>query len=150
MNCVSANTFDRYLFNKEETEDPSTCTDETTLHVFVDASMAAYGAAVYISKNNMSALVMSKSRVAPLKGLTLPRLELMAAVIGARLSRHVQKEVTVTKVELWSDSQIVLHWLQTKRTLQRGWTGGRGYGGGGCGIGDGGCGIGGGGGGKRG
>ena len=67
----------------------------------------------------MSTLVMSKSRVAPLKGLTLPRLELMAAVIGARLLRHVRKEVTVTKVELWSDSQIVLHWLQTTRTLQR-------------------------------
>ena len=118
MNCVSANAFDRYLFNKE-TEDPSTCTDETTLQVFVDGSMSAYGAAFYISKNNMSTLVMSKSRVAPLKGLTLPQLELMAAVIGARLSRHVQKEVTVTKVELWSDSQIVLHWFQTTRTLQR-------------------------------
>ena len=100
INCVSSEVFDRYLLKNDVTGNFATCTDETTLHVFVDASMAAYGAAVYICRGNKSALVMSKTRVAPLKGLTLPQLELMAAVIGARLVRHLLKEVTVSKVEL--------------------------------------------------
>ena len=119
INCVSSEVFDRYLFKNDVTQNLATCTDETTLHVFVDASMAAYGAAVYICRGNKSALVMSKTRVAPLKEFTFPRLELMAAIIGARLGRHLLREVAVSKVELWSDSQITLHWLQTTKTLQR-------------------------------
>ena len=119
INCVSSEAFDRYLLKNDVTQNFATCTDDTTLHVFVDASMAAYEAAVYICRGNKSALVMSKTRVAPLKELTLPRLELMAAVIAARLVRHLLWEVAVFKVELWSDSQITLHWLQTTKRLQR-------------------------------
>ncbi|XP_065904068.1 uncharacterized protein [Dysidea avara] len=49
------------------------------LHVFADASQKAYRAVVYIQCGNHSSLVISKSRVAPLKQHSLPRLELMAA-----------------------------------------------------------------------
>ena len=59
------------------------------LHVFSDASLKAYAAVAYISNGNLSSLVMSKSRVAPLKELTLPQLELMAALICARLAHFV-------------------------------------------------------------
>lgn len=69
-------------------------------------------------RNEISTLVMSKTRVAPLKELTLPRLELMAAVLGARLARHIIGSIHIKEVFLWSDSQIVLHWLHTSRPLK--------------------------------
>lgn len=82
----------------------------TTLHVFVDASQSSYGAAAYLSNGQNSSLIMAKNRVAPLKKLTLSRLELLAAVIGARLLSHIKKTLKHTNFYLWSDSQIVLHW----------------------------------------
>ncbi len=62
---------------------------------------------------------MAKNRVAPLKSLTLPRLELMAALVGARLATHLQDSLPATNITLWSDSQIVLHWLSTSKTLKK-------------------------------
>jgi ribonuclease HI len=58
---------------------------------------------------------MAKSRVAPLKKLTFPQLELMAAVLGARLSSYLQAHLQASDVYLWSDSQIVLHLLSSKK-----------------------------------
>ncbi|KRZ09670.1 hypothetical protein T4C_14062, partial [Trichinella pseudospiralis] len=64
-------------------------TDSTELHVYGDASKWAYGAVAYlkvISKDKTTVrFIMSKWRVAPLKTITLPRLELMAALIAAKL-----------------------------------------------------------------
>jgi len=54
-----------------------------------DPSMKAYGAMVYISYHDQITLVMSKSRVAPTKTITLPKLELMAAVMATRLANFV-------------------------------------------------------------
>uniref|UniRef100_A0A182HYE0 Uncharacterized protein n=1 Tax=Anopheles arabiensis TaxID=7173 RepID=A0A182HYE0_ANOAR len=59
-------------------------------HTFTDASEAAYGACTYVrcetAKGEVQiSLLASKSRVAPLKRVTLPRLELSAAVLGAHL-----------------------------------------------------------------
>ncbi|XP_045208291.2 uncharacterized protein LOC123560095 [Mercenaria mercenaria] len=83
--------------------------------------MKSYGAAAYIVKGRQSSLVMAKNRVTPLKSITLPKLELMAAVVGARLDRHLQTPLNCKDVFMWSDSQIVLHWLQANRSkpLQR-------------------------------
>ena len=64
-------------------------------------------------------LVMAKNRVAPLKSLTLPQLELMAALVGARLSSHILETLPTLNVTFWSDSQIVLHWLTTTKALKR-------------------------------
>ena len=85
------------------------------LHVFVDASESAYGATVFICNENSSSLVMAKNRIAPLKQLTLPQLELMAALIGARLGNHVSRTLEIETVTYWSDSQIVLQWLSKKK-----------------------------------
>jgi len=87
----------------------------TDIYVFSDASIKASGAVVYLHSDNIS-IAMSKSRVAPLKALTLPRLELMAAVTATRVAKFVQTSISPDNkpiaVHLWTDSQIVLHWLQ--------------------------------------
>ncbi|XP_053407998.1 uncharacterized protein LOC128559687 [Mercenaria mercenaria] len=91
--------------------------DNLQLHVFVDASVKSYGAAAYILNHKETRLVMAKYRIAPVKKLTLPQLELMAAVIGARLYEHLQTTLEVKNVTFWSDSQIVLHWSATMKQL---------------------------------
>ena len=92
----------------------------TYLHVFADASLKAYGAVAYIQQGqNLPSLVMSKSRAAPLEQLTLPRLELKAAVLAAKLSSLVKAALNLEcAVQLWSDSQIVLHWISSHKPLQ--------------------------------
>ena len=52
----------------------------TQLHLFADASTKAYGAVAFLTSGDHATLVMAKNRVAPLKSLTFPKLELMAAV----------------------------------------------------------------------
>ena len=89
------------------------------LHIFNDASEKGYATVAYLrtvddtGKVHIS-LVTSKTKIAPLKVITLPRLELMAAVIGSRLSmkiKHALKDESL-KVICWSDSTIFLHWIK--------------------------------------
>jgi transposase InsO family protein len=88
------------------------------LHILVDASEMAFGAVAYLrSINSMRevklTLLCAKSRVAPLKMLSIPRLELQAAVLGARLAETICKEHSIkfkSRV-FWSDSKTVLGWL---------------------------------------
>ena len=57
---------------------------------------------------------MSKSRVALIKMITLPKLELMAAVMATRLVKFVRSSLhlqTDSHIHMWTDSQIVLHWI---------------------------------------
>ena len=93
------------------------------LHVFTDASTKAYGTVAYLSNGNQTSLVISKSRVAPLKQLTLPQLELMAALTAARsanfVTKSLQRRCSNLDIHMWSDSKIVLHWLNSNRTLKQ-------------------------------
>ena len=88
------------------------------LHVFCDASKQAYCAVVYHVHKGQSKLVMAKSRLVPLDPkLTIPRIKLMAALIGARLLKFVQDALRIqkdqkTKVVLYTDSTDVLFWIQ--------------------------------------
>jgi len=63
INSVLQVSFDRHFF-KNSTTDPS-------LHIFVDASKVAYGAAAYLCNDQQSTLVMAKTRVAPIKAVYL-------------------------------------------------------------------------------
>ncbi|GFT23059.1 integrase catalytic domain-containing protein [Trichonephila clavipes] len=92
---------------------------EVQIHTFSDASEKAYGAAAFLRvkhKDRVSVdLVTSKSRVAPLKRLSLPRLELMGALLAARLAKEVKKildQKCSTRAFFWTDSQVTLHWIK--------------------------------------
>ncbi|XP_055632593.1 uncharacterized protein LOC129773068 [Toxorhynchites rutilus septentrionalis] len=89
------------------------------LHVFADASETAYGCVAYfraiVRGEVRCALVMSRSKVAPLKQISIPRLELLAAVLGARLSRTVLESHSfkVDRVVYWIDASVVLSWIRS-------------------------------------
>ena len=82
--------------------------NDRILHVFTDSSMKAYGACAYTVSDNESTLVMARTRVATQKHIMIPRLELMAAVIGARFCDHIMRNLECARAYLLSDSQIVL------------------------------------------
>ena len=92
----------------------------TNLHIFVDASLKVYGAVAYIQQGQAPASIpMSKTRAAPLKQLSLPKLELNAAVLAAMLGHFIMKSLTINlTIHLWSDSQIILYWIASQKTLK--------------------------------
>ncbi|XP_055622908.1 uncharacterized protein LOC129766407 [Toxorhynchites rutilus septentrionalis] len=95
------------------------------LHIFVDASEEAYAALAYFrivdSSGVRCSLVSAKTKVAPLKPLSIPRLELQAAVLGAKLSKSVEDNHTLSIVRrvLWTDSSTVLSWLRSDQRKYR-------------------------------
>ena len=93
---------------------------EIQLFGFCDSSSSAYAALVYakinIEGSSSVNLVMSKSRVAPLKKLSIPRLELMSCLVLARLITSVKHMFeSLIKVEIircWTDSISALYWVR--------------------------------------
>lgn len=80
--------------------------------VYVDASPKAYAAAAYVNMGDgqPSKLALARVKLAPIKPeLTLPRLELMGALLGVRLYRQFFPRLPV---RFWTDSRIVLAWIQ--------------------------------------
>ena len=59
--------------------------------------------------------MMDKARVAPIKRMAIPNLELQAAVYGAQLAQFIkeQQDLEIGNYFFWSDSTTVLHWLRT-------------------------------------
>lgn len=84
------------------------------LHHFSDASTEGYGQCTYLHLTDINdrvhcSLVTGKARVAPLKLVTIPRLELTAAVTSVRVSRMLGQELTYARVKevFWTDSKVV-------------------------------------------
>ena len=95
------------------------------LHAFCDASLTAICAVVYIVSSGQNGkkqfLLVSKNRVAP-KETSVPRLELIGAVMLSKLIMHVKeniKHLVFSKCVSWTDSTTVLYWLKSKGTYSR-------------------------------
>ncbi|XP_070529828.1 uncharacterized protein [Cardiocondyla obscurior] len=91
------------------------------LHGFADASQLTMGAVIYLtvsspSSEKSSALVCSKTKVASLKKLTIPRLELTAALMLTKLVSHITAtlKLKVGATHLWTDSQVTLTWIKSQ------------------------------------
>lgn len=91
------------------------------LHHFSDASTSGYGQCSYLRFCNEDgdvhcALVMGRSRVSPLKVVTIPRLELTAAVISVEVSNVLKRELDYVDVEelFWTDSKAVLGYIRNE------------------------------------
>ena len=91
------------------------------LHHFSDASTAGYGQCSYIRLLNVQEqvhceLVMAKSRVSSLKGITIPRLELTAALVSVKVSTILHKELDFDKIVdiYWTDSKVVLGYINNE------------------------------------
>lgn len=105
--CYHPNTFNEII--------------RTELHHFSDASNAGYGACSYLRFINDKSkvhccLVMAKARVAPTKITSIPRLELAAAVLSAKMSvmLKTELEMKIDQEFFWSDSQVVLGYINNE------------------------------------
>lgn len=102
---------DRYIHTREDSK-------EITLHGFCDASNKAYCAVIYcrvVTSNDeiKTSIVASRTRVAPIRPVSIPRLELLGALLLAQLLSFVRESMRISneKVYAWTDSSIVLSWL---------------------------------------
>lgn len=87
------------------------------LHVFADASETAFAAVAYwrvpLHNGIDVAFVAGKARCAPLQILSIPRLELQAAVLATRLMTEIREShgLHIDRIFMWTDSQTVLQWV---------------------------------------
>ena len=91
------------------------------LHHFSDAFEHAFGAVTYLRTSDINdeiyvCIVMAKSRLAPLKAMTIPRLELSAAVVSIKVDQIVREhlELELEPSVFWTDSTIVLNYLKNE------------------------------------
>ena len=98
--------------------------DNIELHMFGDSSQDIFSAVAFLrarvktptgEEKTELAFVLGKARVAPMKVMTVPKLELQAALLAARLKREITQALTVTvnQVFMWTDSTTVLQWINS-------------------------------------
>uniref|UniRef100_A0A914QM23 Integrase catalytic domain-containing protein n=1 Tax=Panagrolaimus davidi TaxID=227884 RepID=A0A914QM23_9BILA len=112
-------TFDRYI-------KPVEGEISHELLIFCDASIKAYAAVAYLLTRNQLGetkiyLIMSKSKIAPVKAITIPRLELLALLLGAKLLMYIIANILIqwNRKILLTDSSAVFYWLRSNKPLKR-------------------------------
>ena len=117
----------RHLFNNSQRP------QHGQLHICCDASTKAYGAVAYIRTENevgevSIALVGSKTRVVPLQGHSVARIELMGAVLAVKLAKSILESLK-DEIDLeafyWTDSMVVLYWVNRDWYLWKTWVANR-------------------------
>ena len=94
---------------------------ECSLHHFADTCEYGYGQVSYLhllDKNGRiySSLMIGKARVAPLKVMTIQRMELVAETLSVKMSILLRKEleIPVTKEAFWTDSEVLLRYIRNE------------------------------------
>ena len=92
------------------------------LHIFGHSSQDFFSAIAFLRGKRATttgyatelAFVFAKARAAPMKALTIPKLEIQASLLAARLRKEIENALTVRvdNTFLWTDSTTVLQWLQ--------------------------------------
>ncbi|XP_059083497.1 uncharacterized protein LOC131880808 [Tigriopus californicus] len=97
---------------------------ETQLHVFCDASIEAFAAVAYLRHEFETGkveirIVLAKIRVAPVKPISVAKLELNAAVLGCRIAEVAEKSLRgqIHRRTFWTDSSAVRGWLRGTATF---------------------------------
>ncbi|XP_055936577.1 uncharacterized protein LOC129966192 [Argiope bruennichi] len=89
-----------------------------SIHVFCDASQSAYATCIFLRAESADStscqLIQARNRVAPLKKISIPRLELLSCTIGARLAKATISELGLENIPIfyWSDSMNALYWIK--------------------------------------
>ena len=115
LNCI---TIQRYYFKPQ---DPV----QIQVHGFCDASQYAYAAVIYVRSLYADGtvemrLVASKTKIAPVKRQSIPRLELLGALILARLTSVVKPCIqSVAECFLWTDSMTALYWIKNSKVWKQ-------------------------------
>ena len=101
---------------------------KVSIHAFSDASQHAYGSVIYLkSEDREPEFLIAKARVTPInqkdEEMTIPKLELTAASLSARLVKFVletfKDELDVEDIYFWTDSKVVLSWIKNKKELPK-------------------------------
>ena len=98
------------------------------IHIFCDASEDAYAAVAYGVSNKSTGpahLMLAKTRVKPLKPLTIPRMELLGAVLAANMAEFLTQYLGPKKIFFWTDSTVARGWIKSESSEYKVFVGNR-------------------------
>ena len=108
LNAIKEKKLQRFIGNKK-----------AELLSFCEASSKEYGKTIYLRCQENCQTITNLTRITPLKETSLPRLELLAILVGTRSINFITQslQLKIDRKTLWTDSQCVLHWLKSKKIL---------------------------------